>query len=236
MKKIKPVSILFIGNSFSYYHALPKLIARFARASDSGSLSVDSAFKGGATLEMLWQDGKALEKLQSKAWDYVVLQERGRLGGIVRNGVVHVGRPRAFNTYAARFDAAAKKVGAKTILYCPPAFIGVGRPHEAKRLQAAYAALARKLHATMIPTGAAFMLALKKRLQMGLYERDRQHPSPLGAYLIASLFCRQLFHRRISDFPLESYSSKSAKIPKHPKRKRLSQADCQFLWSIANQK
>ncbi len=52
-KKKSPISVLFIGNSFSYYHSLPKLIARFASTSGSGDLFVDGVFRGGATLKML---------------------------------------------------------------------------------------------------------------------------------------------------------------------------------------
>lgn len=234
-KKNKSISILFIGNSFSYYHSLPKLVAHFAQASGSGNLIVDGVFQGGATLKMLWYDGKALKKLRSKTWDYVVLQERGRLGGIIKHGIAHVGKPRMFVAYAARFNKEIKKIGATTILYCPPSFLGVSLPGDAKKLHAAYAMLAQKLHAVMISSVAAFTLALKKRPDFGLYEHDRHHPNPLGTYLIATLFYKKLFRGKISDLPLKSYSSRSKILPKNPKTVKLSKADAQFLWSIANQ-
>jgi hypothetical protein len=233
-KKAKPISILFIGNSFSYYHSLPKLIARFVHASGEGDLLVDGVFRGGATLKMLWDDGKALKKLQNRNWDYVVLQEKGRLGGIVKNSVVHVGKPQVFATYAARFDKMAKKSGAKTILYCPPAFIGIGLFEDAKKLNAMYATVARKLHIEMISSGPAFMLALKERPYMSLFERDKHHPNPAGSYLIASLFYRKLFRKKIFHLPLGSYLSRSQHIPKYPKVVKLSNADARFLWSVAN--
>ncbi len=234
MRKNKSVSILFIGNSFSYYHSLPKLIAHFARVSGCGNLVVDGIFRGGATLKMLWDDSRKLKKLRSKTWDYVVLQERGRLGGTAKDGVVHVGRPRVFFSYATRFDKAIKKINAKTILYCPPAFLGIGLPGDAKKLNAAYAALARKLRAFMIPSGVAFALAAKKRPEMNLYEPDGHHPNPLGTYLIASLFYRRLFHKKASHLPFESYVSRSEKLPKDPKKIKISSGAAQFLWSIAN--
>ncbi len=229
-----PLSILFIGNSFSYYHSLPKLIAHFAHVSNSGDLFVDSVFRGGATLKMLWDDGPAIKKLKSRNWDYVVLQERGRLGGIIKDGVVHVGRPQVFSTYAARFDKLAKKIGAKTILYCPPSFIGIGLLKDAKKLNALYATVAKKLHAKMISTEPAFALAMKERPDMNLFERDGHHPNSTGIYLIASLFYRKLFRKKISDLPLESYSSKSQRIPKNPTVVKLPAAEVRFLWSIAN--
>lgn len=234
-KENKSISILFIGNSFSYYNSLPKLIAYFAQTTGSGNLITEGVFRGGATLKVLWHEGRALRKIRSKNWDCVVLQERGRLGGIVKRGVVHVGRPRIFTTYATRFDKEIKKIGATTLLYCPPSFLGVGLPHDAEKLRVAYTALAKKLHAPTIQSGTAFALSLKKRPNMNLYELDKNHPNPLGTYLIASLFYRKLFHKKAHNLPLESYSSKSQRIPKNPKTIKLSKADVQFLWSIANQ-
>lgn len=234
-KENKPISILFIGNSFSYYNSLPKLIAYFAQTSGSGNLIVEGVFRGGATLKMLWHEGRALKKIRSKNWDYVVLQERGRLGGIVERGVVHVGRPRAFIAYTTRFDKEIKKIDATTLLYCPPSFLGVGLPYDAEKLRIAYSTLARKLRVTTIQSGAAFALSLKKRPDMNLYERDKNHPNPLGTYLIASLFYRKLFHKRVRNLPLKSYSSRLERILKNPKTVKISRTDAQFLWSIANQ-
>ncbi|MDP2629599.1 MAG: SGNH/GDSL hydrolase family protein [Candidatus Harrisonbacteria bacterium] len=233
-KKNKPTSILFIGNSFSYYHCLPKLLTNFARASACDTPVVDGVFRGGATLKMLWNDGRALKKIHSKTWDYVVLQERGRLGGSIKDGVVHVGKPKEFFAYARQFDKAIKKIKAKTILYCPPSFLGVGLSGDAQKLNAAYTALARKLGALLIPSGAVFALALKKRPDLNLYEADGQHPNPLGTYLIASLFYKKLFHKKVFNLPLESYASRAQRLPKNPKRTKLSKTDAQFLWSIAN--
>ncbi len=234
MAKKRRTSILFIGNSFSYYHGLPKLIAHFARASGSDDLFADGVFRGGATLKMLWDDGQAFKKLRNGKWDYVVLQERGRLGGVIKDGIVHAGKPQEFSAYAAQFDKAAKKSGAKTILYCPPAFIGRGLFDDAKKLNAMYATVAKKLHASMISTEPAFTLAMKERPDISLFERDRHHPNPKGTYLIAGLFYRKLFRKKISDLPLESYSSRSQRIPRNPKTMKLSGADARFLWSVAN--
>lgn len=235
MNQKKELSILFIGNSFSYYHALPKLIAYFARASGSGHLVVDGVFRGGATLKVFWDHGRALKKLKSRPWDYVVLQERGRLGGIVKGGVVHVAKPRSFFIYATKFDKEIKRIGAKTILYCPPAFLGIGLPDDADKLQAAYSKLARKLHVDLIPAGLAFALALKKQPSLLLYETDGHHPNPAGTYLIASMFYKKLFYKKVGKIPTVSYSSKSERLPRKPKEIRIPETEARFLWSISNQ-
>jgi hypothetical protein len=234
-KKNELISILFIGNSFSYYHSLPKLIAHFAQVSGSGNLVVEGVFRGGGTLKMLWEDGEAIKKLRSKKWDYVVLQERGRLGGIIKNGVVHVGKPQEFIKFITRFDKEIKKINAKTILYCPPAFLGIGQPDDAKKLEIIYAKLARKLGVIIIPSETAFILALKKRPSVNPYERDGHHPNPVGIYLVATLFYKKIFGENAKKLSLTSYSSRSQKLPKKPKIVKLSKSQAQFLWSIADQ-
>src|SRR3989344_453022 len=234
IRKKASLSILFVENSFSYYHSLPKLIARFAQATDCDNLVVDGIFRGGATLKMLWHDERTLKKLRSRSWDYVVLQERGRLGGRIKDGIVHVGSPQEFFTYGTRFDKAIKRINAKTILYCPPSFLGIGLAENAVKLNSEYARLARKLRVPIIPSGAAFMLAAKRRPRLNLYEQDGHHPNPLGVYLVASLFYRKLFQKKISELPLESYFSRSERLPKNPKVIKLSRDDAQFLWAVAN--
>ena len=229
------MSILFIGNSFSYYHCLPKLVVRFARSSGSGHLVVDGAFRGGATLKMLWHDGKAIKKLEHKNFNYVVLQERGRLGGVIEGGIVHVGKPAEFHKYVSKFNTMIRKANAETILYCPPAFLGIGLMGDAKKLHKAHVVLAKKLHIALIPAEAAFILALKMRPDINLFEHDGHHPNPLGTYLVACLFYKKLFHAKVANLPLISYLSRSEKLPTHPKTVSLSRADARFLWSVANQ-
>ncbi len=145
-----------------------------------------------------------------------------------------MGKPQEFARYASQFNKEAKKSGAKTILYCPPSFIGIGLLKDAKKLNTLYATVAKRLHAQMISTEPAFTLAMKERPDISLFERDGHHPNSAGIYLIANLFYRKLFRKKISDLPLESYSSKSQHLPKNPKVVKLSDRDARLLWSIAN--
>src|SRR5690242_8900445 len=69
------IHVLFIGNSFTYYHDLPKMIAELAKAGKQRPLHYERETPGGCTLEKHWKDGKALAKIQSRKWDFVVLQD-----------------------------------------------------------------------------------------------------------------------------------------------------------------
>ena len=78
MANLKPLSILFIGNSYTYYNDMPKMLLDMA-AADKGAthkLDIKVYAQGGANLTQQWQEGKALELIKSQKWDYVVLQDQ----------------------------------------------------------------------------------------------------------------------------------------------------------------
>lgn len=227
------ISILFIGNSFSYYNALPMLVADFAYAGCGRRVFVDQVVRGGATLRILGSRAGAFEKICARHWDYVVLQERGRLGGRVGRGVPHVGNTNAFFAIAERFDRAIKNSNARTVLYCPPAFLGQGLQSDAERLSSAYLRLAKRLRAMLIPSVTAFALASRERPDLKLYNRDRHHPNPLGSYLIASLFYATIFRKTASRLPGVSYQLRSQKRQQTIRKVLISKSDREFLWSMA---
>lgn len=71
--------ILMLGNSFTYFHELPKMVAAMLKA------EVVSHTRGGAWLsEQLDPEtemgAKTLKALAEEKWDYVVLQEQSAGG------------------------------------------------------------------------------------------------------------------------------------------------------------
>jgi hypothetical protein len=72
----KPLQVLFVGNSLTYVGNLPAVLESLA-SSNGKSLQAGMLVKGGATLTQ-WLDSGAVPKaLQTRRYDYVVLQERG---------------------------------------------------------------------------------------------------------------------------------------------------------------
>jgi prepilin-type N-terminal cleavage/methylation domain-containing protein len=75
----QPIAVLFIGNSLTQNGDadLPQMLSSLAKDSKkSPGLIVDVVAEGGQTLLGHWQKGIALEKLRSRKWDFVVLQEQ----------------------------------------------------------------------------------------------------------------------------------------------------------------
>ena len=70
-------SALFLGNSYTYFNNLPKLVADIA-SSNGDSLINDSNAPGGYTLQGHSTNATSLSKIKSRQWDYVILQDQSQ--------------------------------------------------------------------------------------------------------------------------------------------------------------
>merc|ERR1711936_1103745 len=69
------LKVLWIGNSYTYYNDLPKMVARVTKA-DGIDLEYDSHTEGGWTWEKHAHSQETLEKIYSQKWDVVIMQEQ----------------------------------------------------------------------------------------------------------------------------------------------------------------
>ena len=72
------ISVLFVGNSYTYYNDMPQMVAQIAAGDPAGGFTIDakSATIGGKTLAVLWKDANIQKTFTSQKWDDVVLQEQ----------------------------------------------------------------------------------------------------------------------------------------------------------------
>ena len=66
-------SVLFIGNSYTYYNDMPGLFQDLSSSLGKATY-VDSKVNGGATMQVHANDPVSYQKMNSSNWDYVVLQ------------------------------------------------------------------------------------------------------------------------------------------------------------------
>lgn len=185
-------SILFIGNSLTIYNTLPQVVASLARAGGQGELLVDSELVRGASLEKHWKDGKALAKLRSRAWTWVVLQEQS---------TTTFTEPESFTTYGRQFIAAITAQQAKPVLYLTWARLGEMDTQD--RITAAYRSLGAESAALVVPAGLAFK-AYREAHGDGSLFIDNRHPTPAGTYLAACCFYATLFGADPAGLPGDS--------------------------------
>jgi hypothetical protein len=186
----REIRILFIGNSFTYYHDLPKMLAELAEAGGQRPVHYETETPGGYTLEKHWQDRSALSRIQNGHWDFVVLQDQSEAPLLRCNAMIEYGK---------KFDAEIKKQRARTILYETWAL--QDKPEQQTAISSAYEGLARDLNARLAPVGNAWQTALRSDPQLVLHDADHKHPSASGTYLAACVFYGTLFGKSPAGLP-----------------------------------
>ena len=184
------ISVLFVGNSFTYYHDLPKMVAELAKAGKQRPLRYERETPGGCTLEKHWKDGKALAKIQSRKWDFVVLQDHSQAALLKRDSMFDYGK---------KLDAEIRKQGAKTILYMTWAL--QNKPEDQPAITTAYLDLSKELKAKIAPVGNAWETAIKADDKLGLHEKDKKHPNATGTYLAACVFYATIYGKSPEGLP-----------------------------------
>ena len=188
----KEIRILFVGNSYTFYNNMPGIGEALYEGAGLGQMKTAMFVRGGMSLFHVAGDLKAefVEILQ-RGWDIVVLQEQSTLGGRgSMNGRPVIGDPRRFHQAVRALHAEISKRGAKTALLLT--WAREHAPETQPALDAAYAAIAEELAATLIPAGPAWQKAREEGIG-GLYSPDRSHPSLKGSYLTACVVLTALF-------------------------------------------
>ncbi len=178
--------ILMLGNSFTYYHDMPKMLAAILGE------EVVSRTKGGAflseQLDVSTELGAGTMKLLTEEkWDYVVLQEQSKAPIFAREG---------FHESAKQLCDLAKKAGAKPLLYASWAYregseklasTSLSYEEMSAGLYESYHQAAKDNGALIADVGKAFDAL---RGLANLYEEDAFHPSEAGSILAAETIAR----------------------------------------------
>lgn len=198
--------VLFIGNSYTYYHSIPQLFRSMAEHKYPDlNIKIKFIGHGGATLEQHWHEGLALDEIKSGRWDFVVLQEQSMLGEeIIEHGKRYVRSPDIFFTYARKFENAIRENGAEAVFYMT--WARKEDPDQQKYLTYAYMNIAEETGNKIAPVGMVWDV-LQTNSLFDLYESDGSHPSVYGAYTSALMLFSVVFDTDSIGMPgrLEGY-------------------------------
>ncbi len=193
----RTVSILFIGNSFTYVNDIPDMVVQIASsdATNKVQLEVRSVTRGGADLNYMFHSAQASNVLKQQHWDYLVLQEQSQWTG---------SQARIDDTYAAvdNWTQAARQVRATPILYetwadkagspaysDPRSYFFRQTPDQVQEdIDAQSSALARHFGMAVVLVGRYWAYAEEQSNAPDLYAADHHHPSVAGSYLTALIF------------------------------------------------
>ena len=188
MQPLKPASILWIGNSFTYYNGgIPAIVQAMAAALKplpAKTLRMATKAVGDAHLA---QHATNMTLPLEDGWDLVVVQGYS-------NEPINPAKAAAFTTALATLQGRIAAAGAETALFMTWAY--KDHPEMSAALAKAYETAGREIGAAVVPVGLAFKDARSARPGLQLYvAEDNKHPSPAGTYLAACTFYASLYGR-----------------------------------------
>jgi len=194
--KTDPIKILFIGNSYTYYNDMPKMLECIS-ASNGVAIKVSMIVKGGETIKGHWKKGNALNSIKNNNWDFVVLQEQSLWA------LFPYSRKRFFE-YASLFATEIEKTGARPVFFVTWAREPNSNWYNKHKLADVlknydnmqylinynYQKMADNTGGLIVPVGDYWNNVNSSGLS--LYINDGSHPNIHGSYLTALVFYKYL--------------------------------------------
>ncbi len=195
-----PITVLFIGNSYTFGNQLPDLVEQWAQ-SINVDLSTEMIAKGGALLENHAADPQTLNTIAEMAPTYVVLQGQS---------YVPLVAPFTFYTGVAPLAQAAHAAGSTPVLFETWArqaghsmYSNELAGHDPTTMQAAlreaYKKAASDNDGLYAPVGDAWEVSLGANPDLVLHSGDGSHAALTGSYLAAAVFVGMLGDINLSE-------------------------------------
>jgi len=183
-------SILFVGNSLTYFNDLPSLVSQVGRAAQD---SVAVGMAAGPNLAVIDHTNGATDavaRIDGGGWAFVVLQQGPTPAGICRDTLIIA---------AMRLAPHVRGGGGRIALFLP--WTRQGSPGSLAPAAESGTLAARAVGGVAIPVGLAWKLALEADSTLPLYGPDGYHPAPAGSLLAALTIYDRVFGRDVREIP-----------------------------------
>lgn len=191
-------TVLFIGNSYTYYNDMPDILSDIATSLGNNINNV-SQTTGGATFSGHVGNTATFNAINSQTWDYVVLQGQSQEPSFPYGQVNTQSLP-----YAMQLADSAHAIStcAQVMYYMTwgrengdPQWDSINTFEKMnERLRLAYLRFADSTNASVSPVGVAWKYVRDNHPNIDLYTADGSHPSYAGSYLAACTFYASIFH------------------------------------------
>lgn len=199
----KKYSALFIGNSYTYYNDMPKLVNSIANSVQDTLITSQSTI-GGYFLDQHFTNVDTRALLSSKVYDFVVLQEQS-----VRPALDSATTAYKFFQYSQKLDSVAKvfSPNSQTIYYmtwgrkygdatnCPTNPNVCTYEKMDSMLRVRYRMAQAETGSLISPIGAVRNYLIKNFPEIELYDPDNSHPSAAGSFVSAMTFYTTIFQK-----------------------------------------
>lgn len=195
----KSYKALFIGNSYTAYNNLPKLVSDVA-LSAGDTLIYDSNTPGGYQLKDHRVDPTSQNKIANSGWDYVVLQGQSRES---------ITRTSDFNNGAFALNSTIKQTNpCATVLTYMTWGRKNGDPNNCNQfpvmctyegmdttIRNHYLNISSNINSEVSPVSIVWSYLRKNNPGIELYTSDESHPSVAGSYAAACCFYASIFKK-----------------------------------------
>jgi len=185
--------VLFIGNSYTRYNDLPRMVREISRSVPDGpTLRTRRETHGGYRLRGHWRQRRVRRLVERGRFDVIVIQG---------HSLSPLERPDEMEEYARRFTERARAAGSEVVLFQTWARhpesptldeLAMDPAEMHRRVDGVYAELASRLGARLAPVGRAWLRAQVEMPDTRLHRPDGTHPSMPGTYLSACVMYRTL--------------------------------------------
>jgi hypothetical protein len=192
----KPMRVLFIGNSYTYFNNLPATVGDLAMAAgEARRFEPTVVLVGGSTIDGHLQRGDAAREIARGGWDAVVVQDQS---------MRPIAMPDATWRDADAVAALVRRVGAR--LYFYETWAREATPELQDSLSRTYHRAAERTGGTVVHAGDAWGAfrkteAVPAGAHSALFFTDGSHPSTAGTYLAAATFFAALYGRAPTGLP-----------------------------------
>jgi hypothetical protein len=173
--------ILFVGNSYTYWNELPRMVRALADSAGHPEITIESITAPGVSLEDHWNEGPARSKIAAGGWEIVVLQQGPSSQPEGR---------RLLREYVSKFSQEIHRVGGRPALYM--VWPSRERSGDFDGVRESYTAAATLVGGLLFPASEAWRAAWRRDSTLALYSGDNLHPSRLGSYLTALVMVAEL--------------------------------------------
>ena len=189
----RPVRVLFVGNSYTYYNNMPAIAAAVSEASGAGTMEVGMLVQAGQSLSDAAGPRlpELLRMMMGGRWDYVVLQEQSTLGGGFRDGRPVIGDPSRFHDAVRTLDREIRRAGGRTVLLVT--WANAAAPEQQAAITSAYEAIADEVGAILVRAGPTWDAVRRRHPDIRLHQPDGSHPNENGSYLTACVLVARIF-------------------------------------------
>lgn len=206
-------SVLFIGNSYTYYNDLPKMVSDIA-ASTGEHMTYRSNTPGGCTFSQHCSN-QSMTLIQAGGWDIVVLQEQSQLPSFPQEQVewqcfpyaqqlvdsIYAHNPDAEPMFYMTWGRKNGDTDPNNVAEFP--VLGTYEGMDSMLCER-YTYMAETNHASLCPVGRVWRHLRTNNPEIELYANDGSHPSLAGTYAAACAFYVMFFHRNPDDITFSS--------------------------------